>query len=363
MATTTMAPVNISDDVKTVVVKVRTAATLKLEFLRALVKKIASASKQGAYSVIGFAKRFWETVPASVSGAVAAGLASTREGYQAATSFIRNSLRWVTGLAWGAARMASMAVDKALGFTAKVVGTIYAPAGEFLANANDRFTSMRETAMNYVYTNLYGVGTVLKAAYNTTTTVALTTGFATAVSAAFVAKAALPEIASNALALVATVPVVSYMGRWIEFALTGGVATFLSLALVATIGAVASFFFNKEEIQESIVEEIIGLEHNADKIMRVVEKLNKVVDNDSVELVETVEPTIMYKSVIEPQQVTTEILEMASGEVAVLVSGDLTEDEAQAVADEHVEREIADLERRVNKQAYPAKKNHNKGKR
>lgn len=314
MSTATIVPESTEYDIKTVVVKVRNSATSKLEFLRALAKKIANAISDGVAQTLAFARRVWTTMPASVSGALASGLMSTRAGYTFLTDAVRKTLSFVSNVFFKGLMITHNFIDTVGGQISHVVRKINEPAGLFLRNANASFTDLRMTAMDWAYRNLVGLGTILKAAFTSDITVRAVTGGSFAITAGIFGNLAFNGIVS---AFASSVP---YIGGMLVTALSGGLATILAIVGIANVAAGLSLVFNRDKVIASAVKNVEA-------------------------------------KIVQATELQSEIMDLLGGEATVVVTGSTLE-QAEAVATAHVAREVTELERSIKRDYPKARQGH-----
>lgn len=236
--------------VKDTVSTIRTAAQVKLQYLRTLASKIVADSKIPAAAffakvkaiyaavkgfVVNAAKSVWNWLPYTVRGAALPALTSTKKGYNALAGFVKDSLGFVARQFGKGIDFVNKAIHTVGYYASKPFCWVLPPVGNFLIRRNQAFTDFRQSVINYARVAFAGTGAILTEAYTNDTTVKVTTGFSSVL---------LPVILVNALtsgavlAAISSIPVVGAIAA----AALGGKGIVIALGLSATIGAIISLF-------------------------------------------------------------------------------------------------------------------------
>lgn len=241
---------NTTQAVKDTVSTIRTAAEVKLQYLRTLASKIVASTKIPATAffakvkaiytavkgfVVNAAKTVWNWLPYTVRGAALPALTSTRKGYNALTGFVKDALGFVARQFGKGIDFVNKAIHNVGYYASKPICWVLPPVGNFLIRRNQAFTNFRQSVINYARVAFAGTGAILTEAYTSDTAVKVTTGFSSVL---------LPVILVNALtggavlAAIASIPVVGAIAA----AALGGKGIAVALGLSATIGAIISLF-------------------------------------------------------------------------------------------------------------------------
>lgn len=355
MSTAQVAPATTPQEL---LVTVRNSAAIKLEFLRALAKKLIAASQKGIEATINFARRVWSSVPTAVSGAMIAGLTSTRAGYDSVVRAARKAVNSATGILGSAFSFINRALTWVGEKIANAVGYVYAPAGNVLHRVNNFSTKLRYNLVEWVQHTYKTVAMVVNGSVKHETTRALVMGGSMAITTGMMVNTFAGGLASK---FVSSIPVV---GGLLSAAFIGN-GPAIAIGLMAVVGAGISMFFNGREIVQNEIIESIMEEHDtqssAERIIEIVS--NEQERRSNVEFLisedEWYEDTNTTPSVF-AESIVTE----SNGSLAVLVQGEVTVEQAEEIAQSTVEAEIAQIENQfLQRNAYPAKKNHNKKRR
>jgi hypothetical protein len=350
-------------------VTVRNSAAIKLEFLRALAKKLLVASQKGLAATLAFARRAWSAMPAAVSGSIVAGLTSTKAGYDSIVRATRKAVNSATGILGSVVSFANRAISWVGEKIANAVGYVYKPAGNFLNRVNNYSTSLRYSLVDWVENTYKTVAMVVNGSVKHATTRALVMSGSMAITTGMFVNTFTGGLAS---AFTRNIPVV---GGLLSASLTGN-GPLAAITIMAIAGAGISMFFSGREIVanaivESAIEEYAN-EQIAERLVYIASQ-----DVDAVEVVAEApkrrgrqpgsknKPKVQVSEVIAhaPSSIESVVTESAEGNLAVLVQGDVTVEEADYIAEATIEAEIQNLERQVLQRTYPAKKNHNKKRR
>lgn len=358
MSTAQVAPATTPQEL---LVTVRNSAAIKLEFLRALAKKLIAASQKGIEATINFARRVWSSVPTAVSGAMIAGLTSTRAGYDSVVRAARKAVNSATGILGSAFSFINRALTWVGEKIANAVGYVYAPAGNVLHRVNNFFTKLRYNLVEWVQNTYKTVAMVVNGSVKHETTRALVMGGSMAITTGMMVNTFAGGLASK---FVSSIPVV---GGLLSASFIGN-GPAIAIGLMALVGAGISMFFNGREIvQNEIIESIMeerDAQSSAERIVAIVsnEQDRRVNSTEDIQFIMSEDDWV--EKTISPITFAESIVTESHGNLAVLVQGEVTVEQAEEIAEATVNAEIAQMESQIlNRNAYPAKKNHNKKRR
>lgn len=247
---------------------IRTAAQVKLQYLRTLAGKIIAQSNAPmstfiakAKAVFNYAKNFvvsavktvWGWLPYAVRGAAIPAIMSTKKGYGTLTGMVKDTLGLVARLFGRGINIVHNTLHNIGYFASKPFCWVLPPVGNFLIRRNQAFTNFRQTIIDFARVAFAGTGAILTEAYTNDTTVRITTGF----SSVF-----MPIILVNALtggAVVAAIASLPVVGAVLATALTAK-GILIALGLAATFGALVSLFrkTNREELVKSASDSMVA---------------------------------------------------------------------------------------------------------
>jgi hypothetical protein len=373
-----MATAEVVETTPEMVVSVRNIATVKLEFLRALAKKLIAATAKSYEQVLEFAHRIWSNIPVKRIASTAVGLTATSRGYKQVTSIVRTGLNFITGIFSRAVKL----VRKAIYWTgltiANAVGYVSPPVGGVLRRANEKVNDVSYNLVNWVETTYKGMGNVIRRAYNHPLAVNITTLGSTAIVTSATFNGLLGGLPSRMLS---SIP---FIGGLMASAITGGYATLFSVIAIASIGATSALIFASDSIIEDIMTEkleevfsdatlsAMGYDAalNATGMARIQDG-ELILVEDKPKRKYTKRQPVEQKAkrpynrkpvqpVVEEAPVVSDITELVESKALVTVGGNVTEPVAQAIAEQHITDEIASLENQIRQIKSPVKRDYPK---
>jgi len=310
MATATLAPTGAQADAKATVIKVRNAASVKLDYLRSLATKLVASSRKGIASTVTFMRRSWGIIPVSLGGALIGGLTATKSGYRMVTGFISSVIKKTFKILGSIRRKSTDIYDYGFQLLAKGVGKINASAGSKMANFGYKVTDFRERAWAKAAEYTANFGRILKGAFEHTITATIVPIWSSIIGVGYVVNQFTGGLVSTFASLV---PVV---GKYIVAALSGGLPAILCVLGVAMIGAGVSIVLKNDEIVNGVQAQVLS---------------------------ETIEEAIAI----------SEIVDIANGVVHVEVEGNVTSEQATDIAEQHIAQELVVAEKAVLELARP----------
>jgi hypothetical protein len=310
MATATLAPTGAQADAKATVIKVRNAASVKLDYLRSLATKLVASSRKGIASTVTFMRRSWGIIPVSLGGALISGLTATKSGYRMVTGFISSVIKKTFSILGSIRRKSTDIYDYGFQLLAKGVGKINASAGSKMANFGYKVTDFRERAWMKVGSYTANFGRILKGAFEHTITATIVPIWSSIVGVGFVVNQFTGGLVSTFASLI---PVA---GKYVVAALAGGVPAILCVAGVAMLGAGISLALKSDEIVNGVQAKVLS---------------------------ETIEEAIAI----------SEIVDIANGVVHVEVEGNVTTAQATEIAEQHIAQELVVAEKAVRELVRP----------
>jgi hypothetical protein len=310
MATATLAPTGAPADAKATVIKVRNAASVKLDYLRSLATKLVSSSRKGIASTVTFMRRSWGVIPVSLGGALISGLTSTKTGYRMVVGFISSVIKKTFSFLGSARRKIAEAGDYVFQLLAKGVGKINAPAGKKMANFGYRLTDFRERAWMKVSSYVTNFGRIVESAFKHSITATIVPIWSSLAGVSFVVNQLTGGLVSTFASLI---PVA---GKYVVAALAGGVPAILAVVGVAMFSAGAALVIKSDEIVNGVRAQVLS---------------------------ETIEDAIAI----------SEIVDMTNGVVSVEVAGNVTVAQATEIAEKHIEQELVVAEKVVRNVVKP----------
>lgn len=307
MAEASLAPESATAVTKAAIIKVRSAAATKLSYMRTLATKLSAASRKGILNTVKFLRRSWGYIPVAVSSSFIGGLSATKQGYLSLVGGIAAIFRGMFRLSEETRRSAWSVFDTIFYTTAKMVKKFNPDKGQKLAIRCCNFTDKRERFFQKLNQRLITVGNIVKRAYEHKITYTTVNIWSSVISIAMLVNAFTKGFVKS---LVADLPAI---GAFLASVISGGWATVIAVVLVATIAAITTLALKNESIV----------------------LLDSVVETDD-------EPVA-----------TSEIKDVNNGEVTVNVVGDVTPEVAQAIAEKHVEVELANAQAAVKRAARP----------
>jgi len=306
MAEATLAPESASAVVKTAVIKIRNAATIKLSYMRTLATKLFASSRSGIASTVTFLRRSWGILPVALMGSgVVGGLTSTRKGYLMVTGFISSVIKSAFRLLGTVRRGITDVLDYGIQLLGKSVGKLNPKKGERISKLGYVFTDKRESFLQRTALLLSNTAIIVKNAYEHKLVTLIVP-----IWSSLVGLTMLIDVLAKGLiaSLVTEIPAV---GAAIASVLSGGWALVIGVLIVASISALIALALKSDDIVGTVVE------------------------------------------TSEEPVATSEIKDVQQGEVTINVTGDVTPELAQAIAEKHVEAELAAAEAAVKQMAKP----------
>lgn len=310
MAQATLAPIGAQADAKATVVKVRNAASVKLDYLRSLATKLVASSRKGIASTVTFMRRSWGIIPVSLGGALISGLTSTKTGYRMVTGFIGSVLKKTFSILGSARRKIAEAGDYAFQLLAKGVGKINAPAGKKMANFGYKLTDLRESTWMKISAYAANFGRIIESAFNHGITATIVPIWSSLAGVGFVINQVTGGLVSTFASLI------PFAGKYIVAALAGGLPAILAVVGIAMFSAGATLVLKSDEIVNGVKAQVLS---------------------------ETIEDAIAI----------SEIVDIANGVVSVEVAGDVTIAQATEIAEKHIAEELALAEKVVREVVKP----------
>lgn len=310
MATATLAPTGAQADAKATVIKVRNAASVKLDYLRSLATKLVASSRKGIASTVTFMRRSWGVIPVSLGGALISGLTSTKTGYRMVTGFIGSVIKKTFSILGVVRRKSSEAYDYGFQLLAKGVGKINAPAGKKMASFGYKVTDYRERAWMKFGAYATNFGRMLESAFNHGITATIVPIWSSLAGVGFVVN----QLTGGVVSVFASL--IPFAGKYIVTALTGGLPAILAVVGVAMLSAGATLVLKSDEIVNGVKAQVLS---------------------------ETLEDAIAI----------SEIVDIANGVVSVEVEGNVTIAQATEIAEKHIAEELAVAEKAVREVVKP----------
>lgn len=310
MATATLAPTGAPADAKATVVKVRNAASVKLDYLRSLATKLVASSRKGIAHSVTFMRRSWGIIPVSLGGALISGLTATKSGYRMVTGFISSVIKKTFGLLGKLRRKSSEIFDYGFQLVSRGVGQINSSAGKKMSKLGYDLTDYRERSLSKVASFFGNFGRIVKSAFEHTITATIVPIWSSVMGVGYIVNYFTGGLVSSFAALV---PVA---GKYIVAALAGGIPAILAVIGVAMGGAAISLALKSDKIVNGVQAEVLS---------------------------ETIEEAIAI----------SEIVEIANGVVSVEVEGNVTVTQATEIAEQHIAQELAIAEKAVREMTKP----------
>lgn len=311
MAQATLAPTGAQADAKATVIKVRNAASVKLDYLRSLATKLVSASRKGIASTVTFMRRSWGVIPVSLGGALISGMTATKSSYRTVVGLVSFAIKKTFSLLGKIRRRSSEAFDYAYQLTAKMVGKINKPIGTKMAHFGYKLTDYRERSYARLESFAGNFGRIMRSAFEHTITATIVPIWSSLIGIGYVVNLFTHGLVSTFASLI---PV---GGKYIVAALAGGVPAILAVVGVAMGGAAISLALKSDQIVNKVQSEVIA---------------------------ETLEEAVAI----------SEIVDITSGTVEVEVEGNITTEQATNIAQQHVEQELAAAEKAVRELTKPS---------
>jgi len=313
MATATLAPTGAQADAKATVVKVRNAASVKLDYLRSLATKLVASSRKGIASSVTFMRRSWGIVPVSLGGALISGLTATKSGYRMVTGFVSTVIKKTFGLLGKLRRKSSDIFDYGFQLLSRGVGKINTSAGNKMSKFGYDLTDFRERSWAKVASFFGNFGRIVKSAFEHSITSTIVPIWSSIMGVGYIVNYFTGGLVSTFASLV---PVA---GKYIVAALAGGVPAILAVIGVAMMGAAISLALKSDSIVNGVQAEVLS---------------------------ETIEEAIAI----------SEIVDIANGIVSVEVEGNITVAQATEIAEQHISQELVVAEKAVRDLSRPAPK-------
>lgn len=306
MADATLAPESASAVVKTAIIKIRNAATIKLSYMRSLATKLTASSRAGIAGTVTFLRRTWGIVPVALIGSgVVGGLTSTKKGYLMVTGFLSSAIKSAFRLLGTIRRGITDVLDYGIQLLGKSVGKFDSKKGERISTMGYIFTDKREGFLQRTASLLSKTALIVKNAYEHTLVTLIVPIWSSVVGLAM-----LVNLFTNSLitGLASEAPII---GTYLAAVLSGGWALVIGVLIVASISALIALALKSDDIVGTVVE------------------------------------------TSEAPVATSEIKDVQQGEVTINVVGDVTPELAQAIAEKHVEAELAAAEAAVRQMVKP----------
>ena len=315
MAEATLAPESATAEVKAVIIKIRNAATIKLSYMRTLATKLAASSRAGIASTVTFLRRTWGSAPIALIGSgVVGGMTSTKTGYLMITNFISLIVKTTFRLLGTIRKAITDVLDYGIQLLGKSVGKFSPEKGERISTLGYVFTDKRESFLQRSCLLLSNTALIVKNSYEHKLVTLIVPVWSSLVGLAMLVNVFTKGLIIN---LASEVPVI---GAYLASVLSGGWALILGVLIVASISALISVALKSDDIVGSVIE----------------------TTDDPV--------------------ATSEIKDVQQGEVTVNITGDITPELAQAIAEKHVETELAAAEASVRQIKNPNPRPNNQSK-
>ena len=329
MASATLAPTGAQADAKATVVKVRNAASVKLDYLRSLATKLVATSRKGIANTVTFMRRSWGVIPVSLGGALISGITSTKYGYRSVVNFASGIIKKTFSFIGSLRRKLSYMYDNAFATFAGLVGKVNYGLGRKLKNFGYKVTDVREQSFVRLSQATSRFGRIAKAALLHGIPSVVVPIWSTLVGVGYVVNYFFGNFASSLASLI------PFAGKYIVAALAGGWPAILMTASVAMASATVACLFKSDQI------------------------IGKVVAED-------------ITGAISEAIAVSDIVDISSGTASVEVTGDVSYEQALDIAQQHVEQELVVAEKavknlskpapraQVNRPTYPSKKQKKK---
>jgi len=315
MAEATLAPESATAEVKAVIIKIRNAATIKLSYMRTLATKLAASSRAGIASTVTFMRRTWGIAPIALIGSgVVGGLTSTKAGYLMVTNLISSIVKNIFRLLGTIRKAITDVLDYGIQLLGKSVGKFSPKKGERIATLGYVFTDKRESFLQRSCLLLSNTALIVKNSYEHKIVTLIVPVWSSLVGLAMLVNFMVKGLIIN---LASEVPVI---GAYLASVLSGGWALVLGVLIVASVSALISVALKSDDIVGSVIE-----------------------TSD--------EPVA-----------TSEIKDVQQGEVTINITGDITPELALAIAEKHVETELAVAEASVKQIKNPNPRPNNQSK-
>lgn len=316
MAEATLAPESATAEVKAVIIKIRNAATIKLSYMRTLATKLAASSRAGITSTVTFLRRTWGIAPVALIGSgVVGGLTSTKMGYLMVTNFISLIVKNIFRLLGTIRKAITDVLDYGIQLLGKSVGKFSPKKGERISTLGYIFTDKRESFLQQSCLLLTNTALIVKNSYEHKLVTLIVPVWSSIVGLAMLVNVFTKNLITG---LASEVPVI---GAYLASVLSGGWALVLGVLIVASVSALIAVAVKNEDIVGSVIE----------------------TSDDPV--------------------ATSEIKDVQKGEVTVNITGDVTPELALAIAEKHVETELAAAEASVKQMNNSKPRPQNKSKK
>jgi hypothetical protein len=307
-----------------------------LHFLRTLVSKIASDAERIAYAAVGFVKRAWKLIPSNVTTFAgfaalggALGMMSTKRGYHVAVDGLSYVLKKVRSLVIGVARAINHGSNNAVCALGKLLAknSVTKTVGVKIQDVSNVVVAKIASVINFVENYTLAVGTHTMNALRSKIATRITTHGIKALIAAFVINAFTGQSISFSLV---TLPVV---GKFLAAAVSGGVATLYAALILVFIGSLIAAL-------TTIKKDFSAIKNSMSDMFKMPFLPNRT------------ENEVRPADTDEDAEVISEIKGANAEGVIVEVTGDVSSDTAEAIAEKHIDIEIATLENVISKRRF-----------